>query len=188
MSVSCFFTHTSGFPGLLATFILTVGRTDGRVKIWAKNYVFSKFLNFFFMFFLNCFASPQKIFKDKIGKKLKKSNFKKLQKVLKNCYFLRHFRQKIMFFQNFSKSFLYFFLIVSLSLRRHFQTKSVKIKKKLKKSNFKKISNILKKFNFLRHFRQKIMLFRNFSKFFLYFFLVISPPLRRLSKTKFMKN
>ena len=29
MSVSCFFTNTSGFPGLLATFILTGKKRDG---------------------------------------------------------------------------------------------------------------------------------------------------------------
>ena len=40
MSVSCFFTHTSGFSGLLATFIVTDGRVDGRSSKRSFNFFY----------------------------------------------------------------------------------------------------------------------------------------------------
>ena len=49
MSVSCFFTYTSGFPGLLATFIVTGGRVGrmGRVGRCPKvSFIFFLILRF----------------------------------------------------------------------------------------------------------------------------------------------
>ena len=47
MSVSCFFTHTSGFSGLLATFIVTDGWTEGRKKKNTAGYVKWTFASIF---------------------------------------------------------------------------------------------------------------------------------------------
>ena len=53
MSVSCLFTKTSGFPGLLATFILTDGWMDG----WSVHFFFGPYLENYYIIFFNCFSS-----------------------------------------------------------------------------------------------------------------------------------
>merc|ERR1712035_264027 len=44
MSVSCFFTYTSGFPGLLATFILTDGSVMGDGWVIGRTFIFLFYL------------------------------------------------------------------------------------------------------------------------------------------------
>merc|ERR1712035_294471 len=94
--------------------------------------------------------------------------------------------KKIMYFQHFSKTIRYFFLVVFLPFRRVFNTFSEKNSKKIK------IFKFVKKFRttfffsaiFSFFFSKKV----NFSKTIQYFFLVVSLPLRRLLKAFSEKN
>ena len=56
MSVSCLFTKTSGFPGLLATFILTDGM-DGMGWMVGPLFFFGPYLENYYIIFLNYFSS-----------------------------------------------------------------------------------------------------------------------------------
>ena len=80
MSVSCFFTNTSGFPGLLATFILTDGMGwDGMV---APLFFFGPYLKNYYIIFLNRFRFLKymflHIFWNIRGKKLEFSFFQNI--------------------------------------------------------------------------------------------------------------
>ena len=86
--------------------------------------------------------------------------------------------EKIMYFQHFSKTIRYYFLVVSLPLRRVFKTFSKK-KKKIKKFRTTFFFS-----DFFHFFSKKV----NFSKTIRYFFLVVSLPLRRVFKTFSEKN
>ena len=84
--------------------------------------------------------------------------------------------KKIMYFQHFSKTTRYFFLVLSLPLRRLFQTFSEKNQKISNNFFFSAIFSI---------FLSKKVYFSNITR---YFFLVVSLPLRRLFKTFSEKN
>merc|ERR1711989_104086 len=87
--------------------------------------------------------------------------------------------EKIMYFQHFSKTIQYFFLVVSLPPRRVFKTFSEKISKKIK--NFK----FVKKFRTTFFFSDFFIFFSknvNVSENIQYFFLIVSFPFRRLCK------
>ena len=93
--------------------------------------------------------------------------------------------KKIMYFQHFSKTIRYFFLVVSRPLRRVLKTFSEKNSKK------NKIFILCKKFrtifffsDFFDFFSKKVY-FSNINR---YFFLVVSRPLRRVLKTFYEKN
>ena len=88
--------------------------------------------------------------------------------------------EKIMYFQHFSKTIRYFFLVVSRPLRRVFKTFSEKNSKKMK--IFKFVKKFRTTFFFQRFFRFLIKK-SYFSKTIRYFFLVVSLPLRRVLKT-----
>merc|ERR1712035_119677 len=92
---------------------------------------------------------------------------------------------KIMYFQHFSKTIRYFFLVVSRPLRRVFKTFSEKNSKKIKIFKFvKKFRTIFFLVIFSIFFSKKV----NFSKTIRYFFLVVSRPFRRVFKKFSEKN
>merc|ERR1712243_338413 len=94
--------------------------------------------------------------------------------------------KKIMYFQHFSKTIGYFFLVVSWPPRRLLNTFSEKNSRKIKILKFvKKISN---NFFFFSDFFDFLSKKVNFSKTIRYFFFVVSWPPRRLLKTFSEKN
>merc|ERR1711954_76796 len=110
--------------------------------------------------------------------------FKFVKKFRTTFFFQRffHFFSKKV---NFSKSIRYFFLVVSLPLRRLLKTFSEKNSKKIKEIKFvKKFRTTFFFSDFFDIFSKKV----NFSKTIRYFFLVVSRPLRRVFKTFFDKN
>ena len=93
--------------------------------------------------------------------------------------------KKIMYFQHFSKTIRYFFLVVSPPPRRLSNTFSKKKSKKLKNFKFfKKFRTIFFFSDFFDFLSKKV----NFSKTFKYFLLVVSWPPRRVLKTFSEKN
>merc|ERR1711955_76427 len=88
--------------------------------------------------------------------------------------------KKIVYFQHFSKTIQYFFLVVSRPFRKVLKTFSEKNSKKIKIFKFvKKFRTTFFFRRFFRFFFKKV----NFSKTIDFFFLVVSRPLRRLFKT-----
>ena len=75
--------------------------------------------------------------------------------------------KKIMYFQHFSKTIRYFFLVVSLPLRRVFKTFSEKNSKKIKNFKFFKIFRTTFFFQrFFHFFFKKSKFLKNYSIFF----------------------
>merc|ERR1712131_104284 len=89
------------------------------------------------------------------------------QKISNNFFFSAISRKKIMYFQHFSKTIQYFFLVVSRPLRRVFKTFFEKNSKKIK------IFKFVKKFRttfffqvFFRFFYKKSIFLEHYSIFF----------------------
>ena len=94
--------------------------------------------------------------------------------------------RKNMFLADFSKISWYFFPIVTRPLTRVCKTLFVKNSKKMR--NFKYVKNRLTTFFSIFWKFEKIMFLADFSENSGYFFPVASCPLRRVSKTLFVKN
>ena len=93
--------------------------------------------------------------------------------------------KKIMYFQHFSKTIRYFFLVVSWPPRRLLNTFSEKNSRKIKFLKFvKKFRTTFFFSDFFDFLSNKVY----FSKTIRYFFLVVSRPFRRVFKTFSEKN
>ena len=122
-------------------------------KNFEQLFYFSDFFDFFIkkciflknysIHFSSCFASPLKSFKDIIWEKLEKNQKKLICEKISNNFFFQRFFRFLIKKSYFSKTIRYFFLVVSLPLRRVLKTFSEKNLKK--KIICPKISN-----NFLR--------------------------------------
>ena len=127
-----YFSPPPGSQALCADFIVTEGWVDGWMGWDGRETFFfklisRKLLTIFSNLFRILLECVSRYFLRKTQKKLKKLDFSKIFAKIGGYFFFRFFEHK---FANFSKTTLYFFLIVFGPLRRLFKTSYPKKSKK----------------------------------------------------------
>ena len=116
MSVCRLFTKTSGFPGLLATFILTGDGWDGMDGMDGRSTFFlGPYLENYFIIFLNCFSSLKymflHIFWNIRGKKSECSFFQNISPKSTTTFFSKNFSRISQISQKLLNNFFSLFLV-----------------------------------------------------------------------------